>query len=236
MKGATKITTEMKSGMRGNFKEGEPVNVHRTAEDDMEDGWSSCSLSAFNKAAMGQDLNHLGKGADKTGVLYMSHVPKGMKPGDLREMLSPFGKLGRIYLAPSERVSDGRAFSEGWIEFARRKDALRAALLNTQPMVGKRFKDRLWTLKYLKAFKWSDLSAQKTYDNAVREQRGRAERSLVRREVGDYMDRVERNRTNAKIRAKRAERGKIDTSMVDFETLKCQFKQRKPIEPGLREQ
>ena len=226
----------MEDDLLGNFTEDESLDIHRVAEDDMENGVSSYSLNAMDRGLMEKDLNQLGKGADKTGVLYMSHVPKGMKPGDLREMLSPFGKMGRIYLAPSERGSDGCAFSEGWIEFARRKDALRAALLNTQPMVGRRFKDRLWTLKYLKSFKWSDLSAQKTYDNAVREQRGRAERSLVRREVSDYMERVERNRTNVKIRAKRAERGKIDTSTVDFEALKCRFKQRKAIGPGLREQ
>ena len=170
------------------------------------------------------------------GVLYMSHVPRGMKPGDLREMMSPFGRLGRIYLAPSEKDSDTCASSEGWIEFVRRRDALRAALLNTQPMPGKKFKDRLWTLKYLKSFKWADLSAQQTYDNAVREQRARAERSLSRRETSDYMERVERNRTNAKIQEKRTKQGKTGTNVADFEALKCRFKQRKPIGPGSRMQ
>lgn len=187
-------------------------------------------LNAVDKVLKENDPSRFRRDVDKTGVLYMSHVPKGMKPGDLREMLSPFGGIGRIYLAPSDRASSTCAFSEGWIEFNKKKDALRAALLNTQPMPGKKFRDRLWTLKYLKSFKWADLSAQKTYDNAVKEQRERAERSLARRQASDYLDRVERNRTNAKIQEKRAGKGKIDANPSDFKELKGIFKQRKPVE------
>lgn len=215
------------------FKTDPSIDVHNDVSGkDVRNSKVPSPLNIVGKILKENDSRRFRKDVDKTGVLYMSHVPKGMKPGDLREMLSPFGGIGRIYLSPSDKASNTCAFSEGWIEFNKKKDALHAALLNTQPMPGKKFKDRLWTLKYLKSFKWADLSAQKTYDNAVKEQRGRAERSLARRQACDYLDRVERNRTNAKIQEKRAGKGKIDANPSDFKALKCRFKQRKPIEPG----
>ena len=161
------------------FKTDQLIDSHSDMiEEDLENDKASLPpLNIVDKVLRENNSSRFRGNVDKTGVLYMSHIPKGMKPGDLRTMLSPFGSIGRIYLSPTDKASNTCVFSEGWIEFNRKKDALRAALLNTQPMPGKKFKDRLWTLKYLKSFKWADLSAQKTYDNAVKEQRTRAERS-----------------------------------------------------------
>lgn len=172
---------------------------------------------------------------DRTGVLYMSRVPRGMTPSDVRTMLQPFGPIGRIYLAPADKRLKKSPFTEGWIEFERKRDAKLAASLNTKPMTfNRKFRDHLWTLKFLPGFRWSDLTAQMTYDNAIKEQRARAERAQSRREAADYLERVERSRTNKKIAAKReAKRGNTDSPAAsidaDFEALRQRFKQRKPI-------
>jgi ESF2/ABP1 family protein len=37
---------------------------------------------------------------DKTGVIYLSRIPPFMKPHKLRSLLSVYGEIGRVYLAP----------------------------------------------------------------------------------------------------------------------------------------
>jgi len=38
--------------------------------------------------------------ADKKGVCYLSRIPPRMDPLKLRQLLSPYGEIQRIYLAP----------------------------------------------------------------------------------------------------------------------------------------
>lgn len=55
-------------------------------------------------------------------------------------------------------------FTEGWIEFKDKKIARSVAdMLNAQPIGGKkgsRWKDDVWTMKYLPKFKWNMLTEQ----------------------------------------------------------------------------
>ena len=37
---------------------------------------------------------------DKTGIVYISRVPPLMSPHEIRNYLSPFGPIGRVYLTP----------------------------------------------------------------------------------------------------------------------------------------
>ncbi|CAI7841382.1 unnamed protein product, partial [Closterium sp. NIES-54] len=115
-----------------------------------------------------------GKKRHKTGVCYLSRIPPRMKPLKLRHLLSPYAEILRIYLTPEDpaarqrrRAAGGsrnKNFTEGWVEFARKRDAKRvAALLNGQPMGGKNRSHHrfdLWTIKYLKRFKWDNLSEE----------------------------------------------------------------------------
>lgn len=41
------------------------------------------------------------KEADKTGIVYLSRIPPLMKPQDVRNHLSPFGEITRVYLTPA---------------------------------------------------------------------------------------------------------------------------------------
>jgi len=77
----------------------------------------------------------------KSGVVYLSRVPPYMNPHKLRSLLEPYGKINRLFLAPEDptartrRIKGGgnkkRFFTEGWVEFLRKKDAKKACeLLN----------------------------------------------------------------------------------------------------------
>jgi ESF2/ABP1 family protein len=108
----------------------------------------------------------------RKGVVYMARVPPFMKPHRVKQLLEPYGDIGRIYLAPEDpairkrRIAAGGnkkpMFTEGWIEFLNKKDAkFVAATLNNQPMGGNKrgfYSSDLWLLKYLKGFKWYHLT------------------------------------------------------------------------------
>jgi ESF2/ABP1 family protein len=88
----------------------------------------------------------------KSGVVYVSRVPPYMTPAKLRSLLEPYGKINRLFLAPedpaarSRRIRNGgnkkRSFTEGWVEFVKKKDAKKACeLLNVGlwcPCLGRR--------------------------------------------------------------------------------------------------
>ena len=162
------------------------------------------------------------------GILYISRIPPKMTPGILRELLTPYGEISRIFLTPKQqerqmkkkkqaRTDDrqkpfcGLGFVEGWIEFFQKRAAKMAAdMLNCNPIsrVGgkKRFADDLWNLKYLPKFTWTHLTDQLTYEKAVREQRLKAEISQAKKTNQLYMQKVERAREIDAIQRKKAQK------------------------------
>ena len=116
----------------------------------------------------------------KRGVVYLGAIPPRMKPQKLRQLLSPFGKLDRVYLTPEDPGTrlrrkkfggnTGKNFTEGWVEFLDKKKARRCAeMLNGTQIGGKRrsahYSD-LWMLKYLPKFKWDNLGGDE-YQKAI---------------------------------------------------------------------
>ncbi|KAL1850225.1 hypothetical protein VTK73DRAFT_9700 [Phialemonium thermophilum] len=89
-------------------------------------------------------------------------------------------------------------FVDGWVEFVdkrRAKDAV--ALLNARPIGGKKgtyYRDDLWSLVYLRGFKWHNLTEQIAAENAERESRMRAEIAKSTRENKEFVRNVERAR------------------------------------------
>jgi ESF2/ABP1 family protein len=142
----------------------------------------------------------------KSGVVYISRIPPFMKPQKLRSLLEPYGKINRTFLAPEDpaaharRVRNGgnkkRLFTEGWVEFVRKKDAKAVCeLLNTRIIGGKKgnyYHDDIWNLMYLKGFKWHHLTEQIAAENAERETRMRAEISKSTKENKEFVKNVER--------------------------------------------
>jgi len=131
-----------------------------------------------------ENLEEFKKKQQKRGIIYVSRIPPGMTAPKVRHIFSQFGEVGRIYLQPKDKDLTGakrkRAshFSEGWIEFLSKRVARTAAeMLNAQPIgalggsapssrrsqgnrVTNRWKDDVWTMKYLKGFRWPMLMEQ----------------------------------------------------------------------------
>ena len=77
--------------------------------------------------------------------MYLGWVPPKMTPSKLRVLMSQYGEVNRIYLAPEDPVarkrrrkqggSRGKLYSEGWVEFVRRQAAKKAAImLHNEPI------------------------------------------------------------------------------------------------------
>ena len=127
----------------------------------------------------------------RSGVLYMSHVPVGMKIIDIRKLLDDYG-IQRCYFIPYKKKLqnvDGKrvqAYKEGWIEF---EDKIYAKLaeyqLNGKPIGGNKkciYRDELWNLKYLHKFKWNDLVESMTLEKKIQEKELKIEIAQSKRE------------------------------------------------------
>lgn len=119
------------------------------------------------------------KRAKKSGLVYISRVPEFMTPIGMRQILSRYGPVDRLYLVPesearrNERTKNSKStfsskqkiYVEGWAEFINKKHAkLAAEMLNGNTIGGKnrrsRFYDAVMSVKYLHKFKWNDLMEQ----------------------------------------------------------------------------
>lgn len=145
---------------------------------------------------------------EKRGVCYLSRVPPHLKPLKLRQLLSQYGEILRIYLAPEDHAirmrrkraggNRGKEFTEGWVEFAKKSVAKRvASMLNGEQMGGRKRSAHyydLWNIKYLRKFKWDNLTEEIAYKNAVREQKLAMEISAAKKERDFYLAKVDQSR------------------------------------------
>ena len=144
----------------------------------------------------------------KRGVVYLGAIPPRMKPQKLRQLLSPFGKLDRVYLTPEDPGTrlrrkkfggnTGKNFTEGWVEFLDKKKARSCAeMLNGTQIGGKRrsahYSD-LWMLKYLPKFKWDNLLEEIEYQKAIRDQKMQLELAVAKKERDFYLAKVEQSK------------------------------------------
>eukprot|EP00053_Salpingoeca_punica_P012010 m.107211 g.107211 ORF g.107211 m.107211 type:complete len:275 (-) comp15833_c0_seq1:133-957(-) len=149
-----------------------------------------------------EELEEYNKAQEKKGLIYLSSLPLMMTPLKLRQHMSQFGSVGRVFCQPEDpkarkrRVKAGghrrKRFSEAWVEFDDKKIAKRvAASLNGTTIGGKKgdlHYDDMWVIKYLPKFKWNNLTERIAYDNAVREQRLQTEMAQVRRETNLFVE------------------------------------------------
>ena len=169
-----------------------------------------------------RSLKRTKKKQQKRGIIYLSRIPPGMTPAKVRHIFSQFGEVGRIYLQPQHAASKKSTsrYSEGWIEFLSKRVAKTTAeMLNAQPIgalggaahssrrsssasVINRWKDDIWTMKYLKGFRWPMLMEQMTHERASHAARLRMELSQSAHEQRDYLRKVERSRRQRKREAR----------------------------------
>ncbi|RYP16518.1 hypothetical protein DL765_005079 [Monosporascus sp. GIB2] len=152
------------------------------------------------------------KATRKSGLVYVSRIPPYMKPTKLRQLLAPYGTINRIFLSPEDpqeharRVKAGgnkkRMYIDGWIEFVDKKDAKNVVdLLNARTIGGPKgsyYRDDIWSLRYLKGFKWIAAEA------AERTSRMRAEISKSTRENKEFVRNIEKAKMLDGIQSKAA--------------------------------
>ena len=165
-------------------------------------------IKGFN----GANVEKFNKKVKERGIVYMSSVPKFMKPEKVRSILSRFGAVNRIYLVKEaetirrKRIKRGgnrkANFVEGWIEFEDKRVAKRVArLLNATHIGGKKtdhFYDDMWNLKYLKSFQWSHLTEKVAYENRIRNQKLNLDISQAKKENAIFMARVDQSNRHQK--------------------------------------
>jgi ESF2/ABP1 family protein len=133
-----------------------------------------------------------------------------MKPSTLKHFLAPHAPkgLGRVFLTPEDynsharRVKNGgnkkKSYTDGWVEFASKREAKVAAqMLNGNIVGGKKgnfYHDDIWSMKYLKGFKWSHLTEQIASENAERAARMREEIRKTKEENKAFVQDIERGK------------------------------------------
>ncbi|XP_058087876.1 pre-rRNA-processing protein ESF2 [Magnolia sinica] len=190
--------------------------------------------------------------ADRRGVCYLSRIPPHMNPLKLRQILSQYGEVQRIYLAPENPSAQvrrkraggfrGQEFSEGWVEFTKKSVAKWVAnMLNGEQIGGKKrssFYYDLWNIKYLSKFKWDNLTEEIAYKNAIREQKLALEISAAKKERDFYLSKVDKSHALSSIRERLKKKQKVQegsesnaNTVVDILEPKVirQFKQTRPV-------
>ncbi|VDD75565.1 unnamed protein product [Mesocestoides corti] len=155
------------------------------------------------------------------GVVYFSSIPTGMNVAMLTEELSHFGTVKRVYLVPKKCFRDktNRQYSEGWVEFSRRKDAKRAArTLNCVEVPGGKRKPwfgELWNVQFLPKVSWGDLFAIERQDEEQRRIQKDRDIIMAKRQARLFKNSLDSHKLEVKLRAAKKTRFK-ERSAVDL--------------------
>ncbi|EKJ78763.1 hypothetical protein NXS19_013425 [Fusarium pseudograminearum] len=221
-------------------KEDQPEKPKRKSKDT-----TSTELPDVTRTLTKKNLVASEAAIKKSGVVYLSRIPPFMKPAKLRSLLEPYGTINRIFLAPEDPASHARrvraggnkkrSYTEGWVEFTKKKDAKAVCdLLNARTIGGKKgsyYHDDLWNLLYLKGFKWHNLTEQIAAENAERSSRMRAEISKSTKENKEFVRNVEKAKmldgmaVKAKAKKRKAETHTEGQEDESVRQVKRSFKQ-----------
>lgn len=169
----------------------------------------------FRKSKLMKHKSKKPKG--KTGVVYLSKIPPYMKPAKMRQILSRFGEVDRLFLKKEaqhkykQRIMQGGnkkvKYEEGWAEFLRKKDAkICAEALNGNKLGGKKgsfYYDDIMNVKYLSGFKWADLTEQISAENEARQSKLQMEISQAAKLNKTFIRNVEKSKMIENIKSKK---------------------------------
>lgn len=196
----------------------EAKELHEEDDDTINSTDKPTELPDVSRPLTKKNLVASEKSIKKSGLIYVSRIPPYMKPTKLRQLLEPYGTINRIFLSPEDpqeharRVKQGgnkkRMYTDGWIEFVNKKDAKDSVdMLNARTIGGPKgtyYRDDIWSLRYLKGFKWHHLTEQIAHEAAERTSRMRAEISKSTRENKEFVRNIERAKMVEGIEAKAA--------------------------------
>ncbi|CAL9047277.1 pre-rRNA-processing protein ESF2-like [Musa acuminata AAA Group] len=186
---------------------------------------------------------------EKRGVCYLSRVPPRMDPSHVRQILSQYGEIQRIYLVPEDPTSQvqrkqsggfrGKEFSEGWVEFAKKNVAKKVArMLNGEQIGGKKrsaFYYDIWNIRYLSKFKWDDLIGELAGKKRECEEKLKLEISAAKRERDFYMSKVEQSRALKFMRERKEKKQRFegqDSEGAQETKVIRQHPQNRPVADG----
>ncbi|MCJ1275678.1 Activator of basal transcription 1 [Puttea exsequens] len=164
-------------------------------------------------------------GRKKTpGVIYLSRIPPFMRPSAVRTLLSVHGPITKLFLTPeppshylARRKHGGnkkRSYIDGWVEFARKRDAKACVdAINGQIVGGKKggwYRDDVWNAKYLRGFTWEDLMAGVRSEEREREEKVRVGVGRGRREQKEFLQNLERAKVEGTRQKKREKKLEIE--------------------------
>jgi ESF2/ABP1 family protein len=213
------------------------MEANRQSLADLIAGAKATSQKENSTTSTGKTVNR-GK-----GVVYISRIPPSMSHHQLRTLLAPYGEIGRIWIEIPETITQDKSLSkgkaskmarkmakEGWVEFERAKKAYKTAkLLHCQPMGNGRFRNDLWSIKYLKDFGWNDLINQHLHLKKMRDERLRQSVSRAKQEATKFME----NRNKQESLDNRKKRPRTDAIEVQRRTISMQEPQSAPSGSGL---
>ncbi|XP_006658073.1 pre-rRNA-processing protein ESF2 [Oryza brachyantha] len=206
-------------------------------------GWEDDGLASEDEEEARERALKSLDGLAKRGVCYLSRVPPNMNPSHVRQMLSKYGEVQRIYLVPQGQghrkhtTVRAKAYTEGWIEFSKKSVAKRVAnLLNGEQIGGKKrspFFYDIWNIRYLKKFKWDDLVGEIAEKTHIREQKLSLEIAAAKKQRDHYLSNVEKSRTLKHIQERRKKKQK--TEGAEFNEVREEknarpIPQKKPVE------
>lgn len=192
----------------------------------------------FRKSKLAK-LKSKSKPKGKTGVVYLSKIPPYMKPAKMRQILSRFGEVDRLFLKKEDstkykkRVKYGGnkkdMYEEGWAEFIKKRDAkICAETLNGNILGGKKgnyYHDDIMNVKYLSGFKWNDLTDQISREHESREAKLHIEVEQSKKLNKTFIANVEKSKMIKNIKSKKAEQ-QGEPAPTDVE-IRRTFEQRK---------
>ncbi|WVQ98566.1 hypothetical protein IAU59_005693 [Kwoniella sp. CBS 9459] len=254
-----------KSGKRARAADAAAKEDVHSDEADLSVNAASSSTSALKPANMDDVAEGSEKPLPKRkktkskkltpGIVYISRLPPGMTPQKVRHLMARWGDVGKVYAqrrdAPSgynpnassqkKQKHASANFSEAWVEFMDKSVAKTvASMLNAQVIGGKkgdRWRDDIWTMKYLSGFRWEMLGEQVAYERQAHQARLRNEIARSKTEQGEYLKNVELARVLEKRKAKKASLGnpgdgaaKTDSNDAGDKGSGQAYKQRQAVE------
>jgi len=173
------------------------------------------------ESALVKDAKSYSEALQQRGVVFLARVPPHMKPNKVQALFEVYGRVTRLFLqeedpslAKRRKAAGGngsRQFREGWVEFEDKKLAKRvAASLNNTPMGGKKssfYHDDLWNLKYLKGFKWDNLTEMQSVAKRASEAKLQAAMLQAKRQNAEFAELVEQNQVQKHVQERKRARG-----------------------------
>ncbi|XP_055329676.1 activator of basal transcription 1-like [Paramacrobiotus metropolitanus] len=187
--------------------------------------------SLLSREELKESARQLERKVRRSGVIYLSTIPPGMNVAKLREILSQYGDIGRIYLEVDSKGTSqkkkrklpekyGQKYVEGWVEFSSKRIARTIAeSLNNQPVGGKRrapYYESLWNMKYLHRFKWNHLTERLAHERVVRKHRLRQEMAQAKRQTNFYAKNIEQSKMLQRLKAQKAKEGQEFAPLKTF--------------------